>query len=156
MKGVQLHYVCHSSNYVSSVFPPLKCPVGLIPTGMSGDRLISPQTLSVFTVALLGDLTLATHLWSQVYSYNSDDSGRIYLCSFTGDSSRKCSQNSMFYECMCSLQTFGCTVSLGLRKNSWLWLSKLCLNKLGPHYISLGYRARYIWTIHLGWSPKWG
>lgn len=42
------------------------------------------------------------------------------------------------------LADFWLQYKLGLRKNSWFWLSKLCLNKRGPHYISLGYRARYM------------
>lgn len=88
-------------------------------------------------------------LCSKVHSYNSDDSGRMCLCSFTGDSFPKGSPMWCFTSAFAPYRLLAALLSLGLGKNSWLWLSKLCLNKLGPHCISLGYRARYID------SPSW-
>lgn len=43
MKGLQLHYIC-PINYISSVFPPLTCPLlGSSQGPGAGDRLTFPQ-----------------------------------------------------------------------------------------------------------------
>lgn len=55
--------------------------------------------------------------------------------------------NSASSTCLSSWQTCGCTVSLGPRHKSGLWLSKLRLNKLGPCCSCLGFRARYMGSL---------
>lgn len=59
MNGVQVHYICHSIDFVS-LASRSKCPLGLTPMEISRNRVLSSQDLNVCTVAMLGRSPILT------------------------------------------------------------------------------------------------
>lgn len=126
--------------------------------GQQGQAYFPSRPESVPCDLVRGHYTYHSHcLWSCIAYYHSDDLGGTCLHSFTGGSFPTFDKLGVL-QVHLLLTDFWLhwNISLRLTKNSWLLLSKLCLNKPGPHYISLGYVELGIRTIHFGCSPKWG
>lgn len=98
-----------------------KCPLGLTPMETSRNRVISSQDSNVCTVAAVGRSsipTTASIFYPKFLLITQTQAGHAWTALQVPFSPGLTS--SMFYKCICSLQTFGCTISLGPRKNSRL------------------------------------
>ena len=124
-----------------SPFPPTPKYSVLHPQRNLQNRLIFSWKPNAFTVASGGVCTHAT-AFDQKSIPVTQMTQAEYACAIL-----QVTVNSASSTCLSSWQTSGCTVSLGPRQKSGLWLSKLRLNKLGPCCSCLGFRARYMGSL---------
>lgn len=156
MKGVQLCYICHSINYAFPIVPALKGPLGLIPTETSGNRLIFPQDLDVFTMASFGVLTPPADIIFDpefILITQMTQAGRA--CAVLQVTVSPSAHKLAVLQVHLLLADFGCTISLGTRSivdSGYLSFVQINWNlTVSLLAIELG-----IWTVHPGCSPKRG